>query len=381
MIPARLLLVTVTASAIACTWLAGVDASGAEGAPQRRARGGSDAAAAPVNVPSKEERAAARQEYNDARRAVHRDLAGRGCKATPADIDVIADRLAKELQPLASRGMFGMPDFRFELNNTRRAACDVEKNGPIPAFERALEAMVDGRRLDPCTYDPADTTGLAAIVDDPLYLMYNSRRDYDSASFGTQNYLHFVYEDERRGECFLNLIRSKLTGRPWTPSGQASNATFTPAERRTPRPAPGSARTTATAPAVVSAPVAASAPAAASAPTPGPAPATAAAPSTAVASAPATIARASDLPPSPADGGLAAFEAGTATLSVALSDGTMAAFVVDEDTTITDAAGVAHLLLRSGTQYLTTGIRVSVQWTAAPDDRALALRITVLARR
>jgi hypothetical protein len=326
--------------------------------PQRGQRGLRTATPPAPEIPEAD-RLEARREFNARLRRAHLEMAAGGCKMTVATVTRIAAALLEELRPFATIARMGVSDPSFELNDTRLAACDAEKHGPVPLFERTLEAMVDGRQLDPCAYDPA--ANYSALLDDPLYFRFTSRFLYDGTDFATVNYGRLVEEgDPRARECFLGIIRAELTGRPWTPQAPlVSGADAAGGAAPINRPAAGRREPVAD-PAVTAAAEADSdRPRAATSP---------------------TLAPRASVVASPAQGVVVQFDETGRAVEIALADGTGAAFLVDEDTTLTDAGGSAHLLLRSAAYLLTAGARVRIQWTATGDQR-LARRVTLIATR
>jgi hypothetical protein len=62
----------------------------------------------------------------------------------------------------------------------RANACANSKDGGLPPFEAALQAMSDARNLDACSCDPS--RDYSQLFKDPQYLLFNSRDSYNSPS-------------------------------------------------------------------------------------------------------------------------------------------------------------------------------------------------------
>jgi hypothetical protein len=110
-----------------------------------------------------------------------------------------------------------------QVRTMQKQLCDARKGArpdALPPFEAAIYAMTDGRKLNPCTYDPkADNF---AVLNAPEYFPYNNRRSYDNGI--TYRRLELYLEeraDEQQAACFLNFLKSGITGEEWHPPMKA----------------------------------------------------------------------------------------------------------------------------------------------------------------
>ena len=88
----------------------------------------------------------------------------------------------------------------------------------------------DGRRLNPCTYDPkADNS---AVVNDSRYEQFQNRSSYDSGALRRFE-LYLDRADEKQRACFLDLIQAALTGVEWKPGRLAAEEKSEMADRIT----------------------------------------------------------------------------------------------------------------------------------------------------
>ena len=126
-----------------------------------------------------------------------------------------------------------------QVRSMQKESCDARKGiraDALPPFEAAIDAMTDGRELDPCTYDPkADNF---AVLNAPLYLDYNNRKSYDDGI--TYRRLELYLErraDPQRAACFLNFLRSGIVGQKASPPVK-TEAPQDPKPATTPAPVP-----------------------------------------------------------------------------------------------------------------------------------------------
>jgi hypothetical protein len=155
----------------------------------------------------------------DRYRAKKREFAAliqsRGCTTSNVDIASMGEQLAA----LASAAGLSNQGDGVILTQVRDAACDRERSGAMPAFESAIWAMTDARRLDPCSYSPL--SDYSSVFNDPSYQQFNGKRYYDNGGKRRfEIYLDRTTEEAKR--CFLDLIEATITGKPWTPRKPSS---------------------------------------------------------------------------------------------------------------------------------------------------------------
>lgn len=104
----------------------------------------------------------------------------------------------------------GVPDSDSNWILRTRAACQNSKDGGLPRFERALMAMTDARRLDPCSYPSGQFD--ESILDDPNYLQWATRAVYNGGDVmfvRLRNFMTRRSTPEARA-CLLKVITREI---------------------------------------------------------------------------------------------------------------------------------------------------------------------------
>ena len=121
------------------------------------------------------------------------------------------ERFGEDLDTLAADAGITNGQTGLFLNTQRLSLCENKRTGGLPPLEKALWAMFDARRFDPCTYDP--NHNYDAILGDPRYETFQNRSTYND---GTIVYFYgqiLGWTPEKR-RCFLDVIKRAIVSAP-----------------------------------------------------------------------------------------------------------------------------------------------------------------------
>jgi hypothetical protein len=122
------------------------------------------------------------------------------------------ERFAEELGVLAVEAGVGNAYSDLHLNTHRLSMCENKRTGGLPSFEKAVWAMFDARRFEPCGYDPGKDYG--AILENVRYLTFQNRRNYDSGAMYTKIREQLPRWSVEKRQCLLDMIKRAIVAVP-----------------------------------------------------------------------------------------------------------------------------------------------------------------------
>lgn len=165
------------------------------------------------------------------------------CSVDDARIQQLLLRRAEEFHricggdpvpPAKVRETFAPDAARLKLLSQHNCAVKKGIVKPLPPFNKALMAMRDSRRLDPCSFDiNADNS---AVLHHPLFAEYNVPERYDDEFLKMFEALRNFRSRPATAEqynCLLAQIKAQLSGKPF----DLTDAQAMPAPPPPPRPA------------------------------------------------------------------------------------------------------------------------------------------------